>query len=405
MAKCWSATVGDNRLVLAIDIGLSKIDAVIADVGNGSEITVRGSGRSYTTGIEKGKITSQSELVAAIDRALKRAERDIGIRPANAIVSVPNFDFQFGYCTGLMIPKTLGKRLTEEDRLAAVHKSKKSIVTQDNLILHAIPVEYRVDNRVVESPVGINGESLEVTTHYIQADSDNVHALLSVIQTLNLHVAGMVYSPIASAQIFLSEQERIEGALLIDIGAESTSISFYKRNILQSTGTIPIGGNTINRDLSQCLSISDPEAERVKVKYGSLDIQNIEYRDKFELNALGQGWIEIKRQYMCKIIYSRVEELLKLIVKKVGIRPEFPYDIVCCGATTRCAGFEAIAATLTGHIVRVGPPRADAAHHIHADYGTALGLISFGLKTGAIVPHETPLNWLERLNRKLSRWF
>lgn len=395
----------DNGLVLAIDIGMSRVDAVIADVGGGNEIVVRGTGRAYTTGLNKGKITAPSELVASIDRAIKRAEREVGIRPTNAVITVPNYDIHFGYSAGLVMPKVPGSQFGEDDKVAAVLKSKKTIKTNDQLILHAFPVEYVVDGKTVDTPVGVAGDSLEVSTHFVQTNVANIHALLHVIQTLNLHVAGMVYSPIASAQIFLAENERVEGAVLVDIGAESTSVSFFKKNILQSTFLVPIGGNTITRDLSQCLSISGPESERIKVKYGSVDIQNIEYREKFELNSLERGWIEIKRQYMCKIMAARIEELIKLVAKRAGIGPEFPYDIVWCGSTSTLPGFAGMASKIMDHDVRVGPPSHDAAHHIHADYGTALGLISFGIKTGAIVPYETPPNWLERLNRKLSRWF
>lgn len=397
--------VRDAGLVLGLDIGSSQIDAVIADVGHANEIIVRGVGRSMSNGMARGKIVAQSELIASIDRALKRAEREIGIRPRNVVITVPQYEVHFGYSSGLSIPRAAGGRITEDDKVLAIHKAKKMIKATDQLILHAVPVEYLIDGRPVEDPLGKIGPSLEVTTHFVLANLSNVNALLQVTQQLQLHVAGMVYAPIAGAQMFLSNTERKEGGVLIDIGARHTSVSFFKRDLLQSTFLIPVGGDMITGDLAQCLSVTPPEAERVKIKYGSVDLEQVAYRDKFEMSSLERGRVEIKRQYMCKIIHARVEELFRIISKRAGIGPEFPYDIVVSGGTSQLNGIAALASRVLGHTVRVGPPGKDPAHLVHSRYGTALGLVSYGLKTGAIVPYETPPGFFERLNRKLSRWF
>ena len=404
MGRSWSGMVRDSGLVLGLDIGSSQIDAVIADVGNANEIIVRGVGRSMSNGLDKGRIVSQSELVASIDRALKRAEREIGVRPQNVVITVPHYHMHFGYSSGLSIPR-VDSSITEDDKTAAILKSKKMIKATDQLILHAFPVEYLVDGRSVDDPLGKAGPSLEVTTHFVLANSSNMNALLQVTQALHLHVAGMVYAPIAAAQMFLSPIERREGCILIDIGAKSTSVSLFKRDLLQSTFLIPVGGDMITADLVQCLSVTAPEAERVKVKYGSVDLEQVEYRDKFEISSLDRGRVEIKRQYMCKIIHARVEELFRIIARRAQIGPEFPYDIVVSGGTSQLEGLGGVASRILGHPVRVGPPGKDPAHLTHRHYGTALGLVSYGLKTGAIVPYETPPGFLERLNRKLSRWF
>jgi cell division protein FtsA len=394
----------NSGLVFGLDVGSSQIDAVLADVGNANEIIVRGVGRSASHGIDNGKIVSQAELVSSMDRALKRAEREVGVRPENVVITVPQFEIQFGYSSGLVIPKASGQ-ISEEDKSLAIHKAKKMIKSNDQLILHAVPVEYLIDGHPVDNPLGKAGPSLEVTTHFVLANLHNVNALLQVTQALQLHVAGMVYAPIAGAQMFMTNHERVEGGILIDIGARFTSVSFFKRDLLQSTFVIPIGGDSISSDISQCLSVTRLEAERVKLKYGSVDLESVPYRDKFEINSQERGRIEIKRQYMCKIIHARVEELLRIVVRRAGIGPEFPYDIVISGGTSQLPGMAALASRIVGHVVRVGPDGGDPAHRVHRRYGTALGAVSYGLKTGAIVPYETPPTFMERLNRKLSRWF
>jgi len=394
----------DSGLVLGIDIGASHIDAVIADVGNANEIVVRGVGRSITNGILKGQIISPTELVASIDRAIKRAERELGHRPQNAIVTVPPFGIQFGYSTGLVIPRNASGRVTEDDKVAAIHKAKKTIKSQDQLILHAVPVTFTSDGVPVADPVGKAG-SLEVTTHFVLADAVNINTLLQVTHSLNLHVAGMVFAPIAGSQIYLSNTERRDGVLFIDIGARYTTVAFFKDELLQSAFMIPVGGEMVSSDIAQCLSVTPLEAERVKVTHGSLDLDRIGYREKVDVTSVDRGRIEIRREYLCKIILARVEELVRMIGKRADIGPEYPYDIAMTGGTSRLAGMATLASRLLGHRVRVGPPSHDSAHSVHGDYGTALGLISYGLKMGAIVPYETPPSFLERLNRKLTRWF
>jgi len=134
-------------------------------------------------------------------------------------------------------------------------------------------------------------------------------------------------------------------------------------------------------------------------------LEEVPYRDKFEINSHERGRVEVKRQYMCKIIHARVEEVLRILMRRAGIGPDFPYDIVISGGTSQLPGLEQLASRIMGHRVRVGPNAADPALGVHRRYGTALGAVSYGIKTGAIVPYESPPGFFERLNRRLSRWF
>ncbi len=392
----------EDGLVLGIDIGSARIDTVLADVGNQTDIIVRGVGRSVTTGISNGEIVKPVDLVGSIDRAIKRAEREIGVRPHHAMITVPPFRVQSGHSAGLTIPKQ--GVITHDDKATAIHKAKKSIKSQDQLVLHAFPVGYTVDGAPVDDPIGKSGP-LEVTCHFVQANAKNVNALLQVTQSLGLHVAGMVFSPIASSQLILSEVERREGALLIDIGARSTSVSLFKSDILQSVTMIPVGGETISADVAHCLGISPLEADRIKTTHGSVALDQIAYRDRLDVVTLDRGRIEIRREYMCQIVYARLKELMTIIGRRVGITPAFPYDIVITGGTSRLDGVAALGTSVLGHPVRVGPPEQELRQLAHADYSTALGLIRYGIRVGAIVAHEGVPNWLERLNMSLSRWF
>ncbi|NBV42605.1 cell division protein FtsA, partial [bacterium] len=291
----------DFNWTLGLDIGSFHINAVIADIGQANEIIVKGIGNSMTTGISRGQIVSPTDLAQSIDRAIKRAEREAGFRPTDVVVSVLPYQITFGYSSGLVIPRRSGGRITEEDKINCVQKSKNAIKSLDQLLIHAIPLEFTLDGKTVAEPTGKTGNSLEVNTHFVLGNAANIQAILQSTQALRLRVAGMIYTPIATAQMALSDIERQEGALLIEIGARFTTVSLFRRGILQSAMAIPVGGETITNDICQCLAVTPPEAERIKVLYGSADPTQVDPRERLEITSPEKGRHEIKRAYLCKI--------------------------------------------------------------------------------------------------------
>ena len=395
--------MSNSRYLLSVDVGSTHIHAIIAELDHSQNFKVIGIGSGVTQGLENGEITVPKALCAALDRAIKRAERDSGIRPSQLLISIPPAQTQFGISYGLMMPKK--SIITAEDRITCIQKSKAAIMTHEQVIQHVIPVEYKVNGQQVASPDGLAQGPLEVSTFAVLMKAKQASSLLDVTGTLGLEVKGLIYGPMGLSHFCLSDQERRQGALVIEIGAGFSSVTLFKNGAMISSHCIPIAGNRITQDLMTCLSIDDAEAERLKVMFGCSNPDELEPNETHVMTTVDRGRVDVKRLYLARIIEARVIELFQLLSKKAGIGPDFPYSIVIMGGTSAMRGIAQTAERVLGHPVRIGPHPNGPIDPSLWGYPTALGLIQLGIQTGVI---EAPASdgWMTRIRRMIQRdWF
>jgi cell division protein FtsA len=257
-------------------------------------------------------------------------------------------------------------------------------------MVHAIPSSYRVDGVDVQRPVGVFGKNLEVETLVVLADSDAILSQTRVLKGLDFHITGLVYDGIATAQLYLSEKERQEGAVLFDIGGRHTLVSIYKDDILQDSTLIPIGGETFSRDIAECLKISLPEAERLKVLYGDVMLNRISSSQTLEATTQETGKKEVKTLLLCQILEARLSELLQLTQKQLPAAFEPHYTFVLGGGGGRLKGVvDYIEQKYSIHI-RDGLPHSIKDSLEDTQYATSLGLILYALKTRALTFVASP---------------
>jgi len=389
--------------ILALDVGSSRIQAVIATLENGGDFRIVGVGTSITQGMEKGLIVAPKALALAMDRAIKRAERECGIHPVDVLVSVPPAQTQFGISYGLVMPKP--PRITREDRIACIQKSKAAIMTHDQVIQHVIPISYKVNGVAVDTPDDLPSGSLETSTFVVLMHAPQADHLLAATTQLGLCIKGLVYGPQGASYVCLSDDERKQGALLVDIGYSFTTVSLFKQGVMTESHALPIAGDRITKDLMTCLTVDESEAERLKVVIGSSTPDALDPRDTHVMSTLDRGRVDVKRVYIARIIEARTVELLQLVAKKARIQADFPYPIVLTGGGALLHGMAHTATQVWGHPVRVGPPQTGAIDPSHWDYPTALGLICMALRTGVITPPGAPRLW-QRVRSLMGRnWF
>jgi cell division protein FtsA len=370
--------------VLGLDIGNSKICAAICCLKSAGEVFLKGVGTSIPVGLDKGKIVNGDELYLSIERAINRAQQNNFFKPKSVLFNAPLNNMQFKYNSGFFVSKEESGQISSGDKQESIRRSLNILKSMDQKVLHAMPIRFKVDGQQVKNPISVFGSKIEVDTHIVLGCSLSVGLLTKVIKDLNLHISGIVYDALASAQVFLSGEEKQEGVVLFDMGAQYTKISIFKNNMLVSSMLIPVAGLLITADIAYCLKVTIPEAERLKILYGDINLKNMIKDEKITVSTKEKGRTEISRLLLCRIIEARVQELMKMVSKKYNFPELGCHKIVVCGGSGQLKGLKSYLEKFWAMEVRVGLPAVVQEAIEDEKVATAIGMVIYGLKTGVI---------------------
>jgi len=392
----------NENAIIGIDIGSSKISALVCEIDEQNELHIKGQGSSISSGILRGKITDQQELERAIARAIQRAEQMANIHASKTVINLPFYGFEFVKSLGLITSQEEAGQISSSDQQMAIENAKKSIALHKKKIMHVIPQCYKVENIEVQNPVGVFGRRLEVQTLLINTDTENLLSIAKMMKHFNLHILGIVYDPLSLSQVYLTDEDRQNGTVLIDIGGRFTKFNFFQSNRLEFTSIIPIGGETITADIAYCLNVTIPEAERLKIQYGTLDISQINPQTMIQITTKEEGRKEIPLQLLSEIIIARVAELLKLIQKDANPILQKSYPIKLAGQSTKLKGLKDYIEQNFQSPVSIQIPASPYSNIDHISYTSALGLLVYALKQKVInytmISTDNPLS-------KCMYWF
>ena len=394
----------DSNYIMGIDIGSAKICVSICSIEADQELNLMGVGTSVTAGIKKGLITDTEELLRSLERAVKRAEREAQVRPTRVICNIPSHGMQFVQNVGILLSKEPTGQISESERAECVRRSRNVVKAPDQKIIHAIPISYKVDGTIVQNPVGVFGQTLEVQTHVILAHSETLLLLTQILRDLNLRIGGLAYDLLASSQIYLTEEERRQGVLLLDIGGQFTKAGLFRHGVLQHSTVLPIGGDTFTQDLSACLKIAHPEAERLKILYGDLSLSRVDPAETIEITTKDNGRKTIKKQLVCQILEARAQEVIKLL------DPQFSDlnatdAVVLGGAGALLKGFGELLQRDIPNAVREGLPDPVQSIIESSSYSASIGLVLYALRTRAITFTEYSVSPIKKVQQWVKEFF
>lgn len=379
------------NVYLGLDIGDSKICASVCELDENQQVHVRGVGSSISSGIGRTMIIEDpEELGHAIDRAIKRAYRDSGFTPNRVITNIPVHQMQFVRNVGVVLSKETSGLISESDRVECIRRTQNVTRSLDQKAVHVIPVHYRVDGQEVMDPVGVKGRHLEVETLVVLAHGPTIVALTDVLKKLNLHISGLMYDGIATSHILLTREERLKGAVLWDIGGRVTKISVFKDNMLQAACVIPIGGETLSRDVSACLKITLPEAERLKILHGDIVLNRVNPQDGVEIMSQDTGRRVIKKLLLSQILEARIAELARMSKKNLPLLFEHKTPIVLTGGGSLLSGVSEYFESRFSMPVREGLPDDMYGSLDDQHFSTSIGLVLYAVRIKAITHVASP---------------
>lgn len=405
-----------RKLVTALDIGSSKVCALIAEPGEDGTLKILGTGQRESRGVRRGLIADMEATEATVREAVEQAERIAGTNIEDVFV---------GFSAGGLVSNVAsveipigGRRIEKQDIDNLFTAARESIDPQGRMVLHALPALYTLDGlQGVKKPTGLHADRLAVDIHVVAADTSPVRNLDLCVRSAHLGVSAIVASPVAAGRACLSEEERELGVALVELGGGVTNVSVFAGGMLVGLKSLQIGGSDITDDIASSFGTRRAEAERMKCFYGSATTSPRDNHDMIEVAPLAGGEdgaeaSRITRAQLIAVIRQRLEHLtgdIAAALKEFGFSGPFGRQVVLTGGGAELKGIADYAQGVLGRAVRVGRPSMFGLPEAHSGpaFSTLAGLAQFAASdeldlrrvtaTGAVAPKPEGGNIVQRL--------
>jgi len=385
-----------SRTILAIDIGSTKICAIIAEIDNNHTISITGAGTTKAQGLKKGSITNIELASRSIKTAVEDAKRVSGSNINTAIVSISGAYTKSLNSNGIV--NIQSKEISLDEIKRVMHTSLYNAnIPNEYEVLHALPFNFKVDDQdYIEDPLGMNASRLEVETHIITTQKSNLNNLKKAVRGAGVEVENVVLNSYASAIATLNEDERELGAAVIDMGGNTSNIAIHSGNSIRYNEFLGVGSNHVTSDLSMALHTPLNIADKVKLTYGSLLTPS---NDLIELPIIGDenSTHEVSLEVVHNVIFARVEETLMILaqfIENSGLKEQIGAGIVLTGGFSKMDGIRDLAIATFGSVpVRLAKPAEmnglfDSLRD--PEYSSAVGLVMFSAQP--YTPYEIDVN-------------
>lgn len=370
-----------KNLIVGLDIGTSKVVAVVAEILPNGRHEVIGLGQHESKGLKKGVVVNIEATVESIQRALEEAELMADCQIRNVWTGIAGNHIRSFNSSGMVAIKD--KEVTAADVARVIETAKAVNIPTDQQLLHTVPQEFIVDNQEdVREPIGMSGIRLEVKVHIVTGAVSAVQNIVKCVRRCGLEVSDLTLQPMASADAVLTADEKELGVVLIDIGGGTTDVAIFTEGAIRHTAVIPIAGDQITNDIAMALRTPTAEAEEIKVRYGAAKQVLADPGETFDVPGLGdRAARSLSRQALAAVIEPRVEELFSLVhqvVRESGFEEVLSSGIVLTGGSAMMPGMMELAEDIFLKPARLGIPEysgqlADVVKSPR--YSTVLGLL------------------------------
>jgi cell division protein FtsA len=421
------------EVVVALDIGTTKVCCLAARRDSHGKLEILGAGKVESTGVLRGVVSNIEKTVKAIREAVDSCERQAGMKFHTVYVGIAGQHIKSLQHRGILTRENDHTEISRRDIDRLVNDMFKLVLPPGDKIIHVFPQEFTVDNEQgISDPIGMCGVRLEANFHIITGQITAINNLYRCVEKAGLKVADLTLEPIASAQAVLYEEERQAGVALVDIGGGTTDITVFHEDIIRHTAVIPFGGNVVTSDIKEGCTVLQPQAEKLKVRFGSALASEVYENRIITIPGLrGREHKEISEKNLARIIQARMEEIFDYVlweIRRSGYERKLIGGLVLTGGGALLHHVDKLAELHTGMSCRIGLPIEHLAHGYQESvnspvFSTAIGLLLRGLedvsrkektteaqasaepKGPSNVSEEKPLGWLNNVLRKTKEWF
>src|SRR5438067_2915555 len=404
--------VKEKNLIVGLDIGTSKIAAIVAEIAPDGAYNVIGLGSQPSRGLKKGVVVNIEATMASIQRVLEEAELMADCRISEVQTGISGSHIRSLNASGKVAIKE--KEVTQADIDRVVETAKAVAIPNDQQVLHILPQEFIIDGQEdVREPLGMSGVRLEVKVHLVTVSVSAVKNIVKCVRRCGLEVKDVILQPLASAIAVLNDDEKELGVCVMDIGGGTTDLAVFANGAIRHTAVIPIAGDQVTNDIAMTLRTPTKEAEELKLRHGCALRQLADPNDIIEVPGVGErGPRKLSRQMLAEVIEPRIEELYTLAqaeLRRSGFEELLSSGIVLTGGSAMLPGMVELGEEVLHLPVRLGVPAyvGGLADVVRSPcYATAVGLLLEGREQylRAELAREQGKG-LSNVGEKMKQWF
>ena len=381
-----------NNIAVSLDIGTTKIVAMIGRKNDYNKIEILGTGRAKSLGVHRGVVNNITQTIQSIQQAVEEAEEVSGIKIENVVVGIAGQHIRSLQHSDYITRPNAEEVISEDDIDKLINQVYKLVMLPGEEIIHVLPQEFKVDSQAeVKEPIGMYGGRVEANFHVVVGQVSSIRNIGRCITSAGLKLSNITLEPLASANAVLNAEEKEAGVALIDIGGGTTDLAIFKDNIIRHTSVIPFGGNVITEDIKEGCSIIEKQAELLKIKFGSAWPGENKDNEIVSIPGLrGRDPKEITLKNLSKIINARVVEIIEQVYQEIKTygndepKKKLIAGIVLTGGGAQLKHIKQLVEFITGMDTRIGYPNEHLASDSNEDlsspsFATAVGLLMKGL--------------------------
>ncbi len=375
----------DESIIVAIDIGTTKVCTLVAKAEGDNRINILGAGIEPSQGMRKGVVVDLMAASQAIARSVEKAERTSGYEANSALVSIAGSNVSSVNSKGVV--GISGNVIDQDDIGRALEAARAVAIPHNREIIHVIQRGFNIDGQGgIRSPIGMHGYRLEVEAHIITASAAAVENLRHCVANAGIDVAQFVLNPLASAEVVLTETERQMGVVVCDIGGGTTDIAIYIDGDIWHTAVLSVGGDLVTSDIAHGLRLPTQSAEEVKKQHGHAIQSEVRPDEYFTIKTFGEDKpTQVSRSDLAYIVEARMEEVFALVLKEIkrsGYDGLLPAGIVLTGGASALPGLRSLANRVFELPARVAQPEGMLGMTDKLQfpaYATSVGLVRWAL--------------------------
>jgi cell division protein FtsA len=395
--------MGKEKIIVGLEVGTSKVCAVVAEVVEGGNLMIIGVGLAPSQGVRKGEIVDVDKAVQAIHEAVAAAEDSAGVEIHNVYASVTGGHIRCFNNRGSVVVTNEEREIGEMEVRNVLLNAKAVNIPMDHVVVHAIRQHYYVDGHDgIANPVGMIGAKLEADAHIVHGIRTRLQNTIKCIKQVPLDVQNIALSGFASALAVLTAEHQQLGAVVIDIGGGTTDFIVYREGTIQFSGVIAVGGDHITNDIAVGLKLPMTRAEHLKLEHGSLDVPDLDETIALK-SEVGLPDRQVSKQQLCRIMCLRAEETLGFVKKELEKQNLLEYlgaGVFLTGGSARLRGLDRMATEVFGlpaHVSHSHTVNGPTSAIESPEYSTAIGLVRFAL--GSQRDNHTPPSPLQKVSQ------
>ncbi|MEW5691934.1 MAG: cell division protein FtsA [Candidatus Hydrogenedentota bacterium] len=408
--------MAERDFVVGLDIGTTKVCAIIAEQGSDGEAEIIGVGVAPSEGLRKGVVVSLESTVKSITRAIEEAELMAGVEVESVYAGIAGGHIKGLNSRGVIAVSRPDREIVSADVERVIDAAKAISIPLDREVIHVLPKEFIIDDQEgIQNPVGMTGVRLEAEVHIVTAAVSLVQNIIKSITRAGFGVEDIVLDPLASGSAVLTNDEKELGVAMVDIGGGTTDICLFLNGAIWHTEVLTIGGGHVTKDISVGLRTPPDQAEKIKKEYGCAIEDIVSAEENIEVPGIGgRSTRKLPRKVLVEIIQPRMAEIFELInrvIKQSGYEDMLAAGMVITGGASAMQGTPQLAEKILDLPIRCGLPKGvsglvDAVNS--PAFATGVGLCQYALQNRDKMPGKTRFeggDLFRSITNRMKEWF